>query len=72
MRRGLPDGVTPKQLTGKLPVADDVNNRVIGDPWFKRFDKAIIDKYVEAVHKVAANVDQLKNYKGEAKFAFWS
>ena len=72
VRRFLPAGVTPKQLTGKLPVSDDINNRVIGDPWFRHFDKAVIDKYVEAVHKVAANVDQLKNYKGEAKFAYWA
>ena len=72
VRRGLPAGVTPKQLSGSLPVSDDINNRVIGDPWFKRFDKAVIDKYVEAVHKVAANAAQLKGYKGTAKFAFWS
>ena len=72
VRRGLPAGVTPKQLSGSLPVSDDINNRVIGDPWFKRFDKAVIDKYVEAVHKVAANAAQLKGYKGTAKFAYWS
>ena len=71
MRRGLPAGVTPKQLSGSLPVSDGINNRVIGDPWFKHFDKAVIDKYVEAVHKVAANVSQLKGYKGEANFAYW-
>ena len=72
VRRGLPAGVTPKQLTGSLPVSDDINNRVIGDPWFKHFDKPVIDRYVEAVHKVAANVSQLKDYKGKAKFAYWS
>ena len=72
VRRGLPAGVTPKQLSGSLPVSDGINNRVIGDPWFKRFDKAVIDRYVEAVHKVAANAAQLKGYKGTAKFAYWS
>jgi dTDP-4-amino-4,6-dideoxygalactose transaminase len=72
VRRGLPAGVTPKQLSGKLPVSDDVNNRVIGDPWFKHFDKALIDRYIEAVHKVAANAGALKKFKGEAKFAYWS
>lgn len=72
VRRGLPAGVTPKQLSGSLPVSDGINNRVIGDPWFKRFDKAVIDRYVEAVHKVAANAAQLKDYKGKAKFAYWS
>lgn len=71
VRRGLPAGVTPKQLSGSLPVSDGINNRVIGDPWFKHFDKAVIDKYVEAVHKVVANVSQLKGYKGEANFAYW-
>ena len=69
---GLPPGVTPKQLTGNLPVSDDINNRLIGDPWCKHFDKPVIDRYVEAVHKVAANVSQLKDYKGKARFAYWS
>lgn len=72
VRRGLPAGVTPKQLTGKLPVSDNVNYHVIGDPWFKHFDKALIDRYIEAVHKVAANADALKGYKKKAGFAFWS
>jgi hypothetical protein len=72
VRRGLPAGVTPRQLSGSLPVSEVINNRVLGDPWFKHFDKAHIDRYIEAVHKVAANIDALKNYKGEAAFAFWS
>ena len=72
VRRGLPAGVTPKQLSGSLPVSDGINSRVIGDPWFRRFDRAVIDRFAEAVHKVAANAAQLKDYKGKSKFAFWS
>ena len=71
-RRSLPAGVTPKQLTGTLPVADDINNRVMGDPWFKHLDKPVIERFAEAVHKVAANVSALKDYPGERKFAYWS
>ena len=72
VRRGLPEGVTPRKLAGSLPVSEDINNRVLGDPWFKHFDKDLIDRYIEAVHKVAANANALKGYKGEAKFAYWS
>ena len=71
-RRFLPDGVTPKKLAGELPNADWVNPHCLGDPWFKHFDPALIDRYIEAVHKVAAGIAQLKDYKGEAGWAFWS
>ena len=53
-------------------VAERICNYTFSIPWFKHFDKAHIDRYIEAVHKVAANIDALKNYKGEAAFAFWS
>ena len=71
-RRFLPDGVTPKKLAGQLPNAEWVNPHCLGDPWFRRFDKPVIDRYIEAVHKVAANVAALKSYKGDAGWAFWS
>ena len=71
-RRFLPDGVTPKKLAGDLPNADWVNPHCLGDPWFKHFDPALIDRYIEAVHKVAAGIAQLKDYKGEVGWAFWS
>ena len=59
----LPQGVSPKELTGRLPVAESigiVGNQIFGEPWFKHCDCARIDRYVEAVHKVAANVKALK------------
>lgn len=71
-RRFLPDGVTPKKLAGALPNAEWVNPHCLGDPWFRRFDKPVIDRYIEAVHKVAANVSSLKDYKGKSGWAFWS
>ena len=46
-----------------MPVSDDINNRVIGDPWFKHCDTAVLDKFIEAVHKVAKNVDKLRGIK---------
>ena len=56
-------GISPKALTGSLPVAESVLPRVIGDPSFKHFDTAKIDRYIEAVHKVAANVDALLDWE---------
>ena len=49
----LPDGVSPRALTGELPNAEKVNGRILGEPWFKHCDPKRIDPYVEAVRKVA-------------------
>ena len=62
-KRDLPAGVDPVKLTGELPVCDSMNRRVVGDPWFKHYDTAVIDKFIEAVHKVAKNVDKLRGIK---------
>ena len=62
-KRFLPAGVTPKGLTGHLPVAESILPRVIGDPMFKLFEKEHIDKYIEAVHKVAANTGALRDWE---------
>ena len=62
-KRYLPAGVDPAKLTGELPVCDTMHRRVVGDPWFKHCDTAVIDKFIEAVHKVAKNVDQLRGIK---------
>lgn len=62
-RRNLPQGLSPKALTGRLPVAESIGvsgERIFGEPWFKHCDCARIDRYVEAVHKVAANAKALK------------
>ena len=61
----LPKGVDPKALTGKLPVADTINSRLLGEPWFKHFEPELIDRYVEAVHKVAENYRELLVEKGD-------
>ena len=55
----LPDGVSPRTLSGDLPNAEKVNMRILGEPWFKHDDHARIDPYIEAVRKVAANFEEL-------------
>jgi dTDP-4-amino-4,6-dideoxygalactose transaminase len=42
-----------RALTGKLPVAESINSRVLGEPWFKKYEPAKIDMYIEAFRKVA-------------------
>ena len=72
-RRFLPSGITPKSLTGTLPVADGISGKIFGDPWFKHCDKPLIDIFVEAVHKVAKNVDQLRGLKPKSEgYSYWN
>ncbi len=56
----LPKNVDPRKLTGELPVASVINTKVLAEPWFKHFDTGIIDKYIEAVHKVAEYAGELQ------------
>jgi dTDP-4-amino-4,6-dideoxygalactose transaminase len=42
-----------RQGPGTLPVTEKAKETVIMLPWFKHFDKATIDKYVEGYRKVA-------------------
>ena len=58
-RAFLPEGVDIRAESGSLPVADSINGRVLGEPWFKTCDPAKIDPYIEAVRKVAANFEEL-------------
>lgn len=67
-RRG---GQDPKKLWGKLPVSEATNAHCIGVPWFRYFDKAVIDRYIEATHKVYANKAALKKFSGQAPWAYW-
>ena len=67
-RRG---GQEPKKLWGKLPVAEWTNAHCLGIPWFRHFDKQVIDRYVEATHKVCAHAAELKDYAGKAPWAYW-
>ncbi len=55
----LPDGIDPRALTGDLPVSDGINAFLLADPWFKHDYHDRIDPYIEAVHKVAANCEEL-------------
>ncbi|MBQ6329767.1 MAG: DegT/DnrJ/EryC1/StrS family aminotransferase [Kiritimatiellae bacterium] len=72
-RRFLPAGVTSRKLSGELPVAEVISARVIGDPWFKHCDRQIIDLYIEAVHKVAKNIDKLRGVEPKnPAYAFWA
>ena len=59
-RAFLPDWVDPRAESGSLPNAEKINMRVLGEPWFKHEDHAKIDPYIEAVHKVAANAEELR------------
>ena len=47
----------------KLPVAETINAKILGDPAFKHFDKDLIDRFAEAVHKVADNAASLKGWQ---------
>jgi dTDP-4-amino-4,6-dideoxygalactose transaminase len=48
-----------RQGVGSLPVTEAVGEKVIQLPWFKRFDRDSIDKYVSAYRKVAAAAKEL-------------
>ena len=50
---GHPKHPEAKVQTGKLPVAEAINGRVLGEPWFKHYEPAKIDMYIESFRKVA-------------------
>jgi len=49
-----------RQGPGTLPVAEGLAERIIHLPRFIKFDRAVIDSYVDAFRKVAENIDELK------------
>ena len=57
--RFLPPGTNLRELTGELPVSMKINQRILGEPAFKRFMPEWVDRYIEAVHKVAENYKEL-------------
>lgn len=57
--RYLPPGVDLRKLTGELPVSMKMNRRILAEPSFKKFYPECIDRYIEAVHKVADNCGEL-------------
>lgn len=57
--RYLPPGTDLRKLTGELPVSMKINQRILGEPAFKKFMPEWVDRYIEAVHKVAENYKEL-------------
>ena len=43
------------------------NVSLIGEPWFKHCNEAVIDRFIEAVHKVAENYRELLGEKDEGR-----
>ncbi|MBP1988407.1 DegT/DnrJ/EryC1/StrS family aminotransferase [Paenibacillus eucommiae] len=48
-----------RQERGSLPVSEGIGAKVFGIPWFKHYRPEIIEQYVEAYRKVAANYKEL-------------
>ncbi|MBE6379369.1 MAG: DegT/DnrJ/EryC1/StrS family aminotransferase [Lentisphaerae bacterium] len=46
-------------VDGSLPVAETICNYTFSIPWFKHFDRALIDEQIAAVRKVAENYKDL-------------
>ena len=57
----------PLALTGELPVSAGVNARVLTVPWFKHFQPAIIDQYIEAFRKVTTQYRELLAADAQSK-----
>ena len=55
----LPAGAEPKQGEGDLPVSETICNSAFSVPWFKHFNKQVIDEQAAAVRKVAENYKEL-------------
>ncbi|MBE6369353.1 MAG: DegT/DnrJ/EryC1/StrS family aminotransferase [Lentisphaerae bacterium] len=56
----LPAGAdTNINVDGSLPVAENICNYAFSIPWFKHFDRALIDEQIAAVRKVAENYKDL-------------
>ena len=55
----LPDGVDIRQPPGSLPIAEGIQERVFGVPWFKRFRPKVIEEHAAAFRKVIENHREL-------------
>ena len=55
----LPDGVNIRLTNEDLPVSAAIHGRTFALPWFKHFDKEILDQYAAAFRKVIANYQDL-------------
>ncbi len=52
-----------RQGAGTLPVTESAAGNIIHIPWFKRFDRDSIDKYVDAFRKVAGAAKELQCHR---------
>ena len=48
-----------RQGAGSLPVAENIGKRLFHLPWFKHFDKEIIDRHAAVFRKVIENISEL-------------
>ena len=48
-----------REATASLPVSAAINSQIYSVPWMKKYDKALIDQFVAAFKKVAANYKEL-------------
>ena len=48
-----------REMDKDLEVSENIGKRTYNIPWFKKFDKEIIDQYVNAFKKVCANYKEL-------------
>lgn len=55
----LPEGTPYRQDQVSLPVAEEIQDYTFFAPWFKHFDKAIIDQYVSIFKKVVDKHQEL-------------
>ncbi|NLX07511.1 MAG: DegT/DnrJ/EryC1/StrS family aminotransferase [Phycisphaerae bacterium] len=51
----LPEGIDTSHLNRRLPIAEEINNRVFSIPWFKHHRPEVIGRYAQAVRKVVEN-----------------
>jgi dTDP-4-amino-4,6-dideoxygalactose transaminase len=68
----LPSDADIRQGSGSLPVAEGIQGKVFGIPYFKKFMPEIIKEYAEAYRKVAENYkDLLANDDQQASEGSW-
>ena len=72
----LPDGIKIDQIQKPLNVSETINDRIIGLPWFKLFNRDLVDSHIAAFQKVAENHKELllgddyKHAEGEYSSTF--
>ena len=55
----MPENYDPIALTGSLPVAESIGNKVFCEPWFKHYWPDVIDRFANAFIKVIENYRDL-------------